>query len=110
MSETKWTPGRFAVAVNNDDFIAGPQVTVYALEIDAPDEPLATMHGSNSEEVLANAHLFKAAPQLYKALDTAVRLYETYALVAQPTPGDDLPVGRWLADARAALAAARGEQ
>lgn len=68
-----------------------------------PDgKPLALKIECNDHsEQRATARLIAAAPELLAALQEAVRLYETYALLAQPTQG--LAPGKWVGDAREAI-------
>lgn len=54
----------------------------------------------------SDALLISAAPELLEALKDAVRLYETYGLLAQT--GQGLSPGKWVGDARAAIAKAEG--
>lgn len=57
----------------------------------------------SSAEGEANARLIAAAPELLAALQEAVRLYQSYGLVA-----NCLPTGDWINKTRAVIANATG--
>ena len=61
------------------------------------------------EEGNANARLIAASPDLLEALQAAVHLYTQYGLVSG-APVDGISGGRWVNEARAAIARATGEQ
>jgi hypothetical protein len=100
MSETKFTPGRWAFrALRGDDGLG-------YIEADGYDIIHAGVSDLSREENEANAHLIAAAPEMYEAL---VHFIEdpTFQVAVGGNPN---VVDRMLDHARAALAKARGEQ
>ena len=107
MSETKWTPGPLDVDLEDfesgDDMficrdgarVAGVYGTGWFPCFDE-EEPGAVERFEVEQK--ANATLYSAAPDLYEALDNAVRNF-----------GGRSDDGTWEEEARAALAKARGE-
>lgn len=107
MSETKWTPGERWVRPLLDDEYRDVRDWRIAVAVRRQAGPLALV-GSEAE-----GRLFAAAPDLYAALEDAV---ETIEWIATPAgdckcSGEFLCVAhKSLADARAALRKARGEE
>lgn len=65
------------------------------------------VHEREAAETRANARLIAAAPDLLAALQTAVHLYTQYGLVSGAAV-DGISGGRWVNEARAAIAKATG--
>ncbi len=90
----KFTPGPWFVT---EDRGMSDKLCYHAIRVGPHmwDETIAsTWAGPNA----ANAHLIAAAPDLAALLAQAVRMYETYGLLAQSTE-----CGKWVNDSRAAL-------
>jgi hypothetical protein len=90
MNKTKFTPGPWTVG-GNGGFINQLQI----------HPTIGCAYGAG-DEVKANAHLIAAAPDLYEALEDLICLCEVGLK-------SDYDINAELADARTALAKARGE-
>ena len=97
MSETKWTPGPW---VYDPDFEPEDEPAIWtAGDIADAVAYLSTSAPNSDEEIVANAHLIAAAPELYEALLAVVDCWDR----------GGLEVDALIEGARAALARARGE-
>lgn len=109
---TKHTPGPWYVSLSDCavPFVASEPLSAADFEDSALSEPAAIAFmergdGRSFEEMLANACLFSAAPDLFKELSEAV------ANVERVTDGGRLAnpeLAAWLTRARAAIAKAKG--
>ena len=108
MSETKWTPGPW---VYDPDFEPEDEPVIWtAGDIADAVAYLSTSAPNSDEEIVANAHLIAAAPELYEALERAKQCVATHdhAFEESVTEFEAL-LKCWLKDANAALAKSRGE-
>lgn len=99
-SETKWTPGPWAVGSAHDNehqAVFGPNGGMVA------DCAIFGFGASPDEVCTANAKLIEAAPDLYAALVNALAEHDQ-------TAGVSADPAHWSTAARAALAQARGDQ
>lgn len=96
--ETMHTPGPWVAVFENEE----PEPAVMAGKYYVAVACLGVDSGSSE----ANARLISAAPVLLEALETAVRLYESYWLIA----GNGVVCGEWVNSARAAIAKAYGPE
>jgi hypothetical protein len=98
MSGTKWTPGKWyssgGTVWSSDAEDRGPIADCTQLRLGTHID---------REQLVANAHLIAASSRLYAALEALVNG------VAALYKAGRLPAATWL-EARAALAAARGEE
>ncbi len=109
MTETKWTPGPWQASLDN---IRG---NAWYQDIDGaigqPDEHIGlakvvvVIDGEDYRQGRANAHLIAAAPDLYEALSNFLENEKFQVGVG----GNPNAVEKMLAQARAAIAKARGE-
>lgn len=120
MSDEKWTAGPWrleTVPTNNGQGSCHkigpfPSLGVYSetwacVYADSMRIGIDYGHSKVGDELLANAHLIKASPRLYAALRDVLPYAEA---CIGPTWRATPPHDSVIAEARAALAAARGEQ
>lgn len=102
MSATKWTPGPWFVGVQNDwPYVIdrAPSASGMDCTNDQCTNIVASIRAENGGEALANAHLIAASPRLYAALEALAACHAEQVDELDPE----------IIEARAALAAARGE-
>jgi len=70
MSDTKWTPGPWVYEPTDypglEDTVAGQMGRV--MQADHGDYTICQLCDFSEDEILANAHLIAAAPEIYEAL------------------------------------------
>jgi len=77
-----------------------------------PERPEPTRDQLAKDYAMALAiidRLTTSRAELLAALTEGVRVYEHYGLIAAPIEGESMPAGRWINQARAAIAKAEGE-
>lgn len=111
-NEAKWTPGPWVIDPETRVFEV---CTIHGLPKDARTDGQGWAYirssdtfylGHDEKEVMANAHLIAAAPEMYEALEAMI---DRYAPSYHDCIDDGMPECE-ICDARAAIAKARGEQ
>ena len=103
MTETRWTAGPWTVVTEGGEYAHGPET-----ECGKPIVRWTGMCMPTKPEGIANAYLIAAAPDLYSALLSAEQSIATFMGVHGYS--NDSGAGDILAEVKAALAKARGEQ